>query len=220
MALITRNSKTERFYVAPTKVNVRFSCAAMAILCGTYAFGLGLNQGPLLGLFQGLFFVVLQILVGWLIGMRVFHPEWRSRQTKLFYAGLVGAIVGYFLVLFVLHRQEDRAKERGDQIFDALIAYSAVEGKNPRSLEELVPEYLDSLPQVRGTWEGGEQDFFYWSSQDKDLCVVDFDILRRGSWSRSAQTSWANREWGFWDRLAKKLPPINPIEAVSETTGS
>jgi hypothetical protein len=62
------------------------------------------------------------------------------------------------------------SRERGDQVVDALKRYYESAGDFPRSLDELIPKYVEGLP----TPTAGSEDWVYLPSSDRKHFTLRF----------------------------------------------
>lgn len=102
------------------------------------------------------------LLFGWTVLVRVpmIALAWKDRPLRAFRIKKVAlyllAVVG-IMVLFIFNRQ--MGTQRADELVKAVEAYAAKRGQFPQNLEQLVPDFMSSIPLARYTL--ASNDFSY-----------------------------------------------------------
>lgn len=120
--------------------------------------------------------------------------EHSSGRKKVLIGSVIGILLGVVLSPSLDSLLLRRAMKRGDQIVSAVLRHEEMTGYYPIQIEELVPEYIDSLPKPGIEMLGGES-FWYWSSPERDEFSLVFKLPDFTDYHRTHQA-----DWQVWDR--------------------
>ena len=126
------------------------------------------------------------LLFGWTVLVRIpmIALAWKDKPLRVFRIRKVAlyllAVVG-IMALFMFNRQV--GTQRADDLVKAVEAYSAKHGQFPQSLEQVVPDFMSSIPLARYTL--GSNDFSYRTGPDGKhvLSWTDMPPLARRSYT-------------------------------------
>jgi hypothetical protein len=107
------------------------------------------------------------LLFGWTVLVRIpmIALAWKDKPLRVFRIKKVAlyllAVVG-IMALFMFNRQV--GTQRADDLVKAVEAYSAKHGQFPQNLEQVVPDFMSSIPLARYTL--ASNDFSYRTGPD------------------------------------------------------
>lgn len=142
--------------------------------------GLWLNQG----LYSLAFAVILLAVALPRTFLPRFRPVRRERLRNIaVYLAAVAVVWAFNLA------NQSIARSRAQDLVDAVTAYQAKHKRYPRSLQELVPEYLAEVPRAKYTLAFGEFQYF-WGEDDPRLMYTALPpfgrpvyVFSRGTWA-------------------------------------
>lgn len=143
-----------------------------------------INQGGI-ALLVGLWVLVIGLPVTFLSKKFVTVRRQRLRDIAIYIAAVI--------LVFVFNAANNNiAKRRADVLVSAVKAFHAENRHYPKSLEELVPQYVERIPLAKYTLTSNR--FFYsGSDQDAILFYVELPPFGRPTYS------FARDEWTYLD---------------------
>ncbi|MEW6349384.1 MAG: hypothetical protein AB1646_10005 [Thermodesulfobacteriota bacterium] len=101
----------------------------------------------------------------WLIPATLYHAIKENREMEVFCAKKVLVYLVMVAAIFVSFSLNNRlAEQRAEVLVAAIDKFHDHKGSYPKSLQELVPEYLDAIPRANYTVSAGT--FFYFFDGD------------------------------------------------------
>jgi len=112
------------------------------------------------------------------------------RAQRLRYLGVYFVAV---LLVFAINATNNRlAQSRAERLVSAVKAFHAQNHRYPKSLEELVPDYVELVPLAKYTFLFNKFSY-YTSDQGTSLFYADFPPFGRPTYS------FTRNEWGYLD---------------------
>jgi hypothetical protein len=117
----------------------------------------------------------------------VFRNSWRTAAIGLGLASgvVAGAVIGVMLAGVGASERLSRAQGVGERVAVAIARHRHEQGRYPISLDQLVPTYLDAIPEVqwRGSWR-----FRYQTEGDEFwLGFESWTLTSSGEWNHHSR---------------------------------